>query len=77
MKKARLIKSFFFFSIIFMHSAASAGQLDYWGEYKSTFLSDDGRIIDYFQDKISHSEGQGYGMVLAVVYNDKATFEKI
>ncbi|MDT8316949.1 MAG: glycosyl hydrolase family 8 [bacterium] len=77
MKKTRLIKSFFFFSIIFMCSAASAGQLDYWEKYKSEFLSDDGRIIDYSHEKISHSEGQGYGMVLALANGDRPTFEKI
>lgn len=77
MKRARLIKSLIFFFIIFMHSSASAGQLNYWEKYTSTFLSDDGRIIDYFQDKSSHSEGQGYGMLLALAYKDKATFEKI
>lgn len=77
MKKTRLIKSFFFFFIIFMNSAASAAQPDYWEKYRSTFVSDDGRIVDYFQDKTSHSEGQGYGMVLALAHKDKATFERI
>lgn len=60
-----------------MHGTVQAGERNYWEKYKSIFVSDDGRIIDYFQDKVSHSEGQGYGMVLAVAHNDKATFEKI
>ena len=60
-----------------MHGTVQAGELHFWEKYRSTFVSDDGRIIDYSQDKVSHSEGQGYGMVLALAYNDKATFEKI
>lgn len=77
MKKKRLPRSSLFFFIIFMCSAAQAGQLDHWGKYRSAFLSDDGRIVDYFQDKSSHSEGQGYGMILALAHNDRAIFEKI
>lgn len=48
-----------------------------WEEYKSNFITKDGRVKDYSQNQISHSEGQGYGMRLAVIYNDKATFEKL
>ena len=78
MKKKRLPRVVLFLCIIFMwNSTAQAGRIDYWERYKSAFLSDDGRIVDYFQDKISHSEGQGYGMVLALAHKDKATFEKI
>lgn len=48
-----------------------------WEAYKSTFISGDGRVIDVYQDHISHSEGQGYGMLLAVAYDDRGTFEKL
>ena len=60
-----------------MHGIVQAGELHFWEKYRSTFVSADGRIIDYSQDKVSHSEGQGYGMVLSLAYNDKVTFEKI
>ncbi len=48
-----------------------------WEQYKTDFISSDGRVTDYYQGLISHSEGQGYGMRLSVLYDDKATFEKI
>ncbi len=48
-----------------------------WEQYKADFVSSDGRVIDNHQGMISHSEGQGYGLRLAVQYNDRATFNKI
>ncbi len=48
-----------------------------WQAYKRQFLSNDGRLIDFYQNKNSHSEGQGYGLLLALANNDKETFEKI
>lgn len=48
-----------------------------WEQYKSHFISGDGRIIDYYQDQASHSEGQGYGMLLAVMHDDRALFDKV
>ncbi|MBF0304005.1 MAG: hypothetical protein HQK73_13275 [Desulfamplus sp.] len=48
-----------------------------WDYYKSRFISSDGRVADLFQNNISHSEGQGYGLLLSVINNDKATFENI
>ena len=47
-----------------------------WEHYKKTFISNDGRVIDYYQEQCSHSEGQGYGMLLAVRHNDKETFSQ-
>lgn len=48
-----------------------------WGLYKTLFLHDDGRIIDTGNDNVSHSEGQGYGMLLAVRNGDREAFERI
>lgn len=54
------------------------GQDDFlWGQYKSAFISNDGRIIDFMNKEISHSEGQGYGMLLSIAYNDKAVFDRL
>lgn len=46
-----------------------------WDEYKKRFLSADGRVIDYYNNSVSHSEGQGYCMVLALANGDLRTFE--
>ncbi|WP_043748928.1 glycosyl hydrolase family 8 [Methylobacterium nodulans] len=48
-----------------------------WRLYRSQFVTEQGRIIDSANDRISHSEGQGYGMLLAVAANDRASFERI
>ncbi|MDP2681878.1 MAG: glycosyl hydrolase family 8 [Deltaproteobacteria bacterium] len=48
-----------------------------WERYKTDFISEDGRVIDYHQNQISHSEGQGYGMMLAVIHNDRAVFDSL
>lgn len=48
-----------------------------WDLYKQQFVKPDGRVIDNVNGSISHSESQGYGMVLAVAANDRAAFKKI
>lgn len=48
-----------------------------WQAYKTRFISDQGRVIDTGNNLISHSEGQGYAMLLAVAANDHATFERV
>lgn len=48
-----------------------------WDAYKAKFLDGNGRIIDNGNGNISHSEGQGYGLILAYLANDPADFEKI
>lgn len=46
----------------------------WWRLYKQRFLDRSGRIVDTGNGGISHSEGQGYGMVLAVMSNDPDAF---
>ncbi len=48
-----------------------------WEQYKDHFISKDGRIIDYYQNQASHSEGQGYGMLLALMHDDKVLFDQV
>jgi endoglucanase len=48
-----------------------------WDHYKTRFISQDGRVIDIYQNRISHSEGQGYGLLLSVQNNDQPTFDHI
>lgn len=45
-----------------------------WESYKSRFMTADGRIMDYYQEKGSHSEGQGFAMLLAVANRDERAF---
>lgn len=45
-----------------------------WNEYRAKFITLSGRVIDTGQCGVSHSEGQGFAMLLAVAHNDKTTF---
>jgi endoglucanase len=49
----------------------------HWQEYKSRFLDRSGRIVDNGNGGISHSEGQGYGLLLAYLSGSSADFEQI
>lgn len=48
-----------------------------WGEYKKRFLLPEGRICDTGNKNVSHSEGQGYGLLCAQHCNDRETFDLI
>ncbi len=50
---------------------------DVWQAYRAAFITDNGRVIDTGNGMVSHSEGQGYGMLLAVAANDRQTFDKL
>lgn len=44
-----------------------------WSEYRSRFITAEGRVIDKDNDPngVTHSEGQGYGMLLAEAAGDR------
>lgn len=48
-----------------------------WMEYQNRFIAGDGRVTDTANDNDSHSEGQGFGMLLAEGYGDRPTFDRI
>ncbi len=48
-----------------------------WQAWKSAFLTPEGRVIDTLQQNASHSEGQGYGMVLATYFDDADAFRRM
>jgi endoglucanase len=58
-------------------SPAQAQNLRGWDDWKNAFLQPDGRVADTAQKGISHSEGQGFALVLATAANDKTAFERI
>lgn len=45
--------------------------------YKTNFMSQDGRIIDYSRDSITTSEGQSYMLLRSLIMNDKPTFDLV
>ena len=48
-----------------------------WEAYRSRFVEDSGRVVDTANGNISHSEGQGYGLLLALAASDRRSFEQI
>lgn len=67
----------FFLMLLFVYSSANAQDQALWEKYKSAFIDSDGRVVDYYQNNTSHSEGQGVGMLLAVAHNDHTAFDKL
>ncbi|MBV9782621.1 MAG: hypothetical protein JO264_02270 [Acidisphaera sp.] len=48
-----------------------------WQIFKRRFLLADGRIVDTGNNSESHTEGQGWGMLFAVDFDDRDTFTRI
>jgi endoglucanase len=50
-----------------------------WDQYRTRFVTADGRVIDRDNDPkgITHNEGQGYGMMLAEAAGDRARFDQL
>jgi len=48
-----------------------------WQAYKARFVTPEGRIVDDLNGNVSHSEGQGYGLLLALAADDGETFRRI
>jgi endoglucanase len=56
---------------------AKSSSLPGWSQWRSQYVDDQGRVIDAGQNNTSHSEGQGFGLLLAADAGDRATFERI
>ena len=56
-------------------SCCSAEDRAEWAVFKQRFISADGRVIDTGNGGVSHSEGQGWGLLLAVAYDDQTSFD--
>ncbi len=57
--------------------AATPGDDAEWRAFKSQYLTDDGRVVDIANGGISHSEGQGWGMLFATAFDDREGFDRI
>lgn len=58
-------------------SALSVTARPVWEAWKTGYLQPDGRVVDRLQSNASHSEGQGYGMVLANEFADHDAFRRM
>src|SRR5690349_4661743 len=48
-----------------------------WQAFVTRFVGAEGRVTDTGNKGIGHSEGQGYGMVMATAFDDRATFDRL
>lgn len=66
-------------TVLMSTSCAFAGSItsDEWKAYKDKFLDPSGRIVDTANNNISHSEGQGYGLLLAYLAENRGDFDTI
>jgi endo-1,4-beta-D-glucanase Y len=58
-------------------SSATEADLAEWHAFRTRFITAEGRVVDTANNDISHSEGQGYAMLMAEWANDRATFERL
>lgn len=76
---AALLAGIFYFGLQTVPAAAQQPMIaaEAWQAYKDKFLDPSGRIVDDGNGGISHSEGQGYGLLLSVLAGSPADFELI
>ena len=78
---SKILKSSPVFLLLFLLTACQSHQSvtvqKEWQHYKAKFVLKNGRVVDTGNGGISHSEGQGYGLLLAVRSNDRESFDKI
>ena len=48
-----------------------------WNRFAQRFVTADGRVLDIEKGRLSHSEGQSYGLFLALQAGDRPTFDRI
>lgn len=58
-------------------AAAVASDQAQWLEFRRRFITAEGRVVDTGNRNISHSEGQGYGLLLAEAFDDRPTFNRL
>ncbi|BCQ32767.1 endoglucanase [Erwinia rhapontici] len=56
---------------------SQASAADGWSTFKTRFMTSEGRIQDTGNKNVSHTEGQGYAMLMAVYYNDRSSFDRL
>ncbi|HZK89340.1 MAG TPA: glycosyl hydrolase family 8 [Stellaceae bacterium] len=48
-----------------------------WATYRDRFIGDDGRVHDTGNKDVTHTEGQGWAMLFAESFDDRATFDHV
>jgi endoglucanase len=48
-----------------------------WQAFVARFVTPEGRVVDTGNGGVTHSEGQGYGLLFAEHFDDRATFDSV
>ncbi|WOK35985.1 glycosyl hydrolase family 8 [Sphingomonas sp. C3-2] len=75
-------RTFLLAGVAFMAGCARASQgkprgVSVWNDFKARFILPEGRVVDSGNSAISHSEGQGYGLLLAEAVGDRQSFDRL
>jgi endoglucanase len=57
--------------------AVSTPDDENWRSFKTRFVTEDGRVIDNANRGVSHSEGQGWGLLFAAAFDDRDCFDRM
>jgi len=58
-------------------AAAPRADPNDWRLWRDRFLTAEGRVTDTGNAGIAHSEGQGWGLIFAAAFDDRAAFDRI
>ncbi|MEO3470554.1 glycosyl hydrolase family 8 [Roseomonas sp. CAU 1739] len=58
-------------------ATAGAAAADEWRLFRDRFLTPEGRLLDTGNGGVSHSEGQGWGLMFAAAFDDRPAFDRI
>src|SRR5579885_369047 len=64
-------------SILLMTQGDAGTIEDGWSVYRSRFVTDEGRVLDTGNKQVSHTEGQGWAMLIATAAGDRESFARI
>jgi len=51
--------------------------VEMYRDFRARFVLPEGRVVDNHNGGVSHSEGQGWGMLMAVAFDDEPTFDRL
>lgn len=63
--------------VVFCGAAHAASDWPEWDRFATRFVQADGRVVDLTFDQKSTSEGQSYGLFLALVANQRSQFDAV
>ncbi len=58
-------------------AATTDGDRAVWYAFRDRFLASEGRVVDTGNQGVSHTEGQGWGMLFALAADDRGSFDRM